>query len=85
MMFFFKQGDFQVPAVNFLGCTLPETNIAPENGWLEYDCFFLGWPIFMCYLSFREGKPLAPRRNVALESLKSPRWDFGKVPKTVIL
>ena len=26
--------------------TLPETNIAPENGWLEYDCFLLGWPIF---------------------------------------
>ena len=25
--------------------TLPETNIAPENGWLEYDCFLLGWPI----------------------------------------
>ena len=27
--------------------TLPETNIfAPENRWLEYDCFLLGWPIF---------------------------------------
>ena len=26
--------------------TIPETNIAPENGWLEYDCFLLGWPIF---------------------------------------
>ena len=24
-----------------------ETNIfTPENGWLEYDCFLLGWPIF---------------------------------------
>ena len=22
--------------------TLPETNIAPENGWLEYDCFLVG-------------------------------------------
>ena len=22
-----------------LKCTLPETNIAPENGWSEYDCF----------------------------------------------
>ena len=19
---------------------------APETGWLEYDCFLLGWPIF---------------------------------------
>ena len=28
---------------NFKGVTLPETNIfAPENGWLEYDCFLLG-------------------------------------------
>ena len=26
--------------------TLPETNIAPENGWLEYDRFLWGWPIF---------------------------------------
>ncbi len=25
--------------------TLPETNIAPENGWLKYS-FPLGWPIF---------------------------------------
>ena len=36
--------------------TLPETNMAPENGWLEY--FFvsrLGSPIFRCYVSFREG------------------------------
>ncbi len=26
--------------------TPPETNIAPKNGWLEYDRFLLGWPIF---------------------------------------
>ena len=32
--------------------TLPETNIfAPENGWLEYDRFLLGWHIFMGYAS----------------------------------
>ena len=36
--------------------TLHETNIfAPENGWLEYDRFLLGWPIFTGYVSFREG------------------------------
>ena len=23
-------------------CTLPETNVAPENGWLEDDRFLLG-------------------------------------------
>ena len=41
-----------------LGITLPETNIfAPRNGWLEYDPFLLGRPIFRCYVSFREGKP----------------------------
>ena len=27
----FQTGNFQVPAVNFPACTLPETNIAPEN------------------------------------------------------
>ena len=31
--------------------TLHETNIAPENGWLEDDPFLLGWPIFRCELS----------------------------------
>ena len=39
--------------------TLPETNIAPENGWLE-DVFPIGKyifqpSIFRCYVSFREG------------------------------
>ena len=34
-----------------------ETNIAPKNGWLEYDCFLLGYPILMgFFVSFREGK-----------------------------
>ena len=32
-----------------------ETNTSPENGWLEYDRFLLGWPIFRGYVSFREG------------------------------
>ena len=35
--------------------TLPETNIAPENRWLEDDPFLLGWPIFRGRtVSFRE-------------------------------
>ena len=35
--------------------TLPETNMAPENGWLEWNTsFLLGWPIFRGYVSFRE-------------------------------
>ena len=38
-----------------MGVTLPETNIASENGWLEDDPFLLGRPIFRCYVSFREG------------------------------
>jgi len=40
--------------------TLPETNTAPENGWLEYDCFLWGFrSIFSGKLavSFREGIP----------------------------
>ena len=37
--------------------TLPETNIVPKNGWLEYDPFLLGRPIFRGeHVSFREGK-----------------------------
>ena len=33
----------------------PETNIAPENGWLEYYSFLLGWPIFRAFaVSLRE-------------------------------
>ncbi len=31
---------------NITSYTFPETNIAPENGWMEYDRFLLGWPIF---------------------------------------
>ena len=27
--------------------TLPKTNMAPENGWLEYDRFLLGFGLFL--------------------------------------
>ena len=46
--------------------TLPETNITPENGWLEYY-FPIGFrPIFKGYVSFWEcnvpqGSPIFPR------------------------
>ena len=36
----------------------PETNIAPENGWLEYDPFLT--------VSFREGTCLNKSRNDCL-------------------
>ena len=41
-------------SIKFLSVTLPETNIAPENGWLEYS-----FPFGMAYfqgrtVSFRE-------------------------------
>ena len=40
-----------------LTSTLPETRMAPENWWLEYDHFLLRWPIFMCEMfSFGECK-----------------------------
>ncbi len=43
--------------------TLPETNIfAPENGWLEYDRFLLGWPICRGYVSFRGVNSCQPNR-----------------------
>ena len=38
----------------YVSTTLPETNIAPDNGWLEYNRFLLGWPIFRCHVSLRE-------------------------------
>ncbi len=39
--------------------TLPETNIAPENGWLEDDPFLLGQTAYFQVrsVSFREGIP----------------------------
>ena len=37
-----------------LMATLPKTNVAPKNGWWEYDPFLLGRPIFRGYVSFRE-------------------------------
>ena len=32
-----------------------KTKITPENGWLEDDCFLLGWLPGRCYGSFRNG------------------------------
>ena len=34
--------------------TLPKTNIAPENGWLEYEISYWGRPISRGYVSFKE-------------------------------
>ena len=34
------------PCISYCNIILPETNIAPENGWLEYDPFLLGSSIF---------------------------------------
>ena len=34
---------------------LPETNVVPDNGWLEDEISFLGSPIFRCYVSFWGG------------------------------
>ena len=51
----FAPSKYHIHMQSFWNYTLPETNIAPENGWLEYDRFLLGWPIFRCYVSFREG------------------------------
>ena len=42
---FKPMGDFSAINLHFAP-TLPETNIAPRNGWLEYDRFLFGWPIF---------------------------------------
>ena len=53
--------------------TLPETNMAPENEWLEYDPFLLGRPIFRGELLVlgRVGTP--PKFNSSLP-LKNGGW-----------
>ena len=50
--------------------TLPETNIAPENGWLEY------------YVSFREGKYISNSHEATnrLESEKKISSQGGRSP-----
>ncbi len=69
--------------------TLPETKIAPENGWLEDDPFLLGWPIFRCYVSFREGilllwklwmlfKKTIIAHTFAFVKKVLPSWNFVK-------
>ena len=40
----------QLPFSRCLCITLPETNIAPENGWLEDDRFLSGWLPGRCEL-----------------------------------
>ena len=42
---FYKETPKDVEVFNI---TLPETNITPENGWLEDDPFVLRRPIFRC-------------------------------------
>ena len=39
--------------------TLKLTDIAPENGWLEYDRFLLEWTVFRCELLFQGPKWLS--------------------------
>ena len=53
LLFFFWGGPSHVS--QYLAEIPSETNIVPENGWLEYHRFLLGWPILMgkIHLSFR--------------------------------
>ncbi len=56
---------------NWKRIPLHETNIfAPENGWLEYDRFLLGLPIF-------RGEPLVSR-SVPSMKLRYSTWGKGK-------
>ena len=47
---------FQISSLETIRYTLPETNSSPlkMDGW--NTSFLLGWPIFRCYVSFREGR-----------------------------
>ena len=73
---------FQMGWFNHQLNTLPKTNIAPENGWLE--CIgmlvsLLGWPIFRCYVSFREGIFLTffQASRASKPSRSSSKFDLG--------
>ncbi len=57
---YWKWWVFQPVMLVFQG--LPH-NIAPENGWLEYDPFLLGWPIFRGHVSFRPFEDVFPIEN----------------------
>ena len=56
--------------------TLPETNISPKNGWLEYFLvsFWGVWPIFSCELLVSGSVPL-----LVLEIGQLVNPNFGKV------
>ena len=64
--------------------TLPETKgeFTPENGWLEDDPFLLGWLIFRCYVSFREGIPQNCRTSEkdTLVDVASWLWSIRTTP-----
>ncbi len=66
--------------------TLPETNIAPKNGWLEYDPFLLGFGLFSgaFAVSFREGMGPKPqgmtfRRMDLSRRLAFEAFEFGEI------
>ena len=69
--------------------TLPETNIlAPENGWLEYDRFLLGWPIFKGEnVSFREGSTGLQIKNMTANGFQKyePSARLGVVSTAPLL
>ena len=60
---------------NFSESTLPKTNIAPENEWLEDD-FFLGYPVFRGYVRFRES------RSVPISSCRFRRFHWQRISAT---
>ena len=46
-----------------VGITLPETKIAPENGWLEYEFPFWDGPMFRGHVSFHPAVVFHPTTN----------------------
>ena len=56
----------------------PETNIAPENGWLEYDCFLLGLAYFERLILSVLGSVFILISNTRMSSI-CPNGFFGIV------
>ena len=70
--------------------TLPETNMAPENGWLEYDRFLLGrlglfsgakWLLVLGSVIFYNFLAIQVKEDVSNPTYTMVKGSMGQLPK----
>ena len=73
-----NQGLNALVVPTFEKITLPETNVAPENGWLEYDRFLFGMAYSQVQtVGFRERtKNIYPALSIAKATKQSKTEDL---------